>query len=315
MSLIHIRLNFEYECGELLIERIDYLLACNSRQGRHGHFKEAFEERLNAEVVQRRAEEHGAELSVAYFVNIELISRSVKKLDIVRKCLTELRSDKLIKLFRFVKCTLNCLNSVLTTMEFIKCKNFTFFTVIDSFKVTAAADGPVYRICADAEFLLKLFHKVVRTACLTVELIDKSKDGNIAHCAYFKKLACLRLDALCCIDYHNCAVSSHECTVGVLGEVLVTWSVKDIDAVTVILKLHYRRAYGYTTLLLKLHPVGNCMACSCLAFYGACKLYCSAVKKELFCKGCFTCVRMRDNRKSPATLYFVYKFSHILYSN
>ena len=96
VSLIHICLNLEHESGEFLVKGIDYFIACNARQRRHGHFKEAFQKRLDAEVIQSGAEEHGAELTAAHLLDIELVACAVKKLDIVGKCLAKAPAYKLV---------------------------------------------------------------------------------------------------------------------------------------------------------------------------------------------------------------------------
>ena len=282
MRLVHVCLYLEHKSGELFVKRVNYLVTGNSRQRRHGHFKEAFQKRLNAEVIKSRAEEHGAELATAHLLDIKLIACAVKKLNIVRERLTKSGAYELIELFGLIERTLYRLYLVLTTVKLVECEYLTLFTVVNALEVDAAADRPVHWIGADAELVFQLLHEVIGTAGLTVELIYKCKDRDIAHCAYLKKLSRLRLNALCGIDDHNCRVSRHKGTVGVLGKVLVTGRVEYIYAVTLVLKLHDRRAYGYTTLLFKLHPVGHGVPCGGLALNRARKLYRTAVEQELF---------------------------------
>ena len=243
MGLVHVRLNFEHKGGELVGERIDDLVACLARQGRHGHVKEALQKRLNAEVVERRTEEHGAELSVANLIDVKFIACTVEQLNIVAQGPAQLFTDKAVELFGVVKAAFDGLDLVLPTVEFAEGEDLAFFAVVNTLEVDAAADGPVHRICADAELLLQLLHKIVGAACLAVKLIYKGEDGDIAHCAYLKKLSRLRLDALCRVDDHDCAVGSHQGAVSVLGKILVSRSVEDVYAVAVILKLHDRGAY------------------------------------------------------------------------
>ena len=99
MRLIHIRLDLEYKRAEALFEGIYKLLTRNSRQGRGRHLKEMLKERLNAEIVERRAEEYGRKLSVAHSLEVEVKASSVKKLDLLAKLCAKSLSDKRIKLF------------------------------------------------------------------------------------------------------------------------------------------------------------------------------------------------------------------------
>ena len=238
MGLVHVRLDLENKGGELVGERIDDLVAGLARQGRHGHVKKALQKRLNAEVVERRAEEHGAELAVAHLINVEFIACAVEQLNIVAQCPAQLFADETVERFGVVKAAFDSLDLVLTAVELVKGEDLALFAVINTLEVDAAADGPVHRIGADAELLLQLLHKIVGASRLTVELIYKGEDGDIAHCAYLEKLSGLRLDALCRVDDHDRAVGSHQGAVGVLGKVLMSRSVEDVYAVALILKLH-----------------------------------------------------------------------------
>ena len=45
--------------------------------------------------------------------------------------------------------------------------------------------------------------------------------------------------------------------------------IKDVDAVSLIIELEYGRSYRDTSLLLDLHPVGDCVLCRFAALYGS----------------------------------------------
>ena len=79
----------------------------------------------------------------------------------------------------------------------------------------------------------------------------------MAHGADLEQLPGLGLHALGTVNHHDGGVRSHEGTVGILGEVLVTGGVQNVDAVALVLKLHDRAGDGDTTLLFNLHPVGG----------------------------------------------------------
>ena len=119
----------------------------------------------------------------------------------------------------------------------------------------------------------------------------------MTHYADLEQLFGLVLNALRRVNYHYRRVCRHQCTVGILGEVLVSGSVENINAISVVLKLKHRRGYGDTSLLLNLHPVRHSVLGCSLSLYRTGKINSSAVQKELFGKSCLTCVRMRDNRE------------------
>ena len=77
----------------------------------------------------------------------------------------------------------------------------------------------------------------------------------MAHGADLEELPGLGLYALGPVDDHDGGVRGHEGAVGILGEILVARGVQDVDAVTVVLKLHDGGGDGNASLLLDLHPV------------------------------------------------------------
>ena len=83
MRLVHVRLNLEHERREGRRERIYHFVARRARQGRGGHFQEVLKEEFHAEVVQRRAEEYGAEFARANLFQIEVEAGSVEKLHLL----------------------------------------------------------------------------------------------------------------------------------------------------------------------------------------------------------------------------------------
>ena len=48
--------------------------------------------------------------------------------------------------------------------------------------------------------------------------------------------------------------------------------IKDVDAVSLIIELEYGRCYRDTSLLLDLHPVGDCVLCRFASLYGSGKV-------------------------------------------
>ena len=60
------------------------------------------------------------------------------------------------------------------------------------------------------------------------------------------------------IDHDNYAIHRSEGAIGVLGEVLVTRGVENIDFVVAIVETHHRSRHRDTALFLDFHPVGGC---------------------------------------------------------
>lgn len=76
---------------------------------------------------------------------------------------------------------------------------------------------------------LDLLAELERVARFAVHLIDKGKDGDVAQSTDLEELARLRLDALCAVNDHDGAVRGHQCAVRVLGEVLMSRRVEDVE--------------------------------------------------------------------------------------
>ena len=70
-------------------------------------------------------------------------------------------------------------------------------------------------------------------------IVDKYDYGGVAHSAHLHQFACLLLDTLCHIDHYDYAVDGSECTVGVLGKILVTWSVEDVYFIITVVESHH----------------------------------------------------------------------------
>ena len=177
-------------------------------------------------------------------------------------------------------------------------------TVIYTFEFFSGTDRPVDRIRCDSQFIFNIIKKLKRIICITVHLIDKCKNRNMAHYAYLKQLTCLRLYSFACINHHDCGIRRHKCTVSILREILMSRGIQNIDTVSVIVKLQHRRGDRNTSLLLDLHPVRHRMSCCCLSFYGTGKIDGSSVKQELLRQSRLTCIRMGNDSECTPFFYF-----------
>ena len=243
VRLVHIGLYLENKGREARVERVDYIVVRDARQRRHGQLQKLLKEGFNAEVIERRAEEHRTESAASDLFDVKVIARAVKQLNIVGKRFAQTLAYQLVQLLGLVQFALDSADAALPAVEFAEREYFLLLAVIHALELLPAADGPVHRISPDAELVLQLLHEVVRTARLAVELVDKGEYGDVPHGAYLEELAGLRLDALCGVDDHDGGVRRHKRPIRVLGEVLVAGGVEDVDTEALVLKLHNGRGY------------------------------------------------------------------------
>ncbi len=71
-------------------------------------------------------------------------------------------------------------------------------------EIAAAAHRPVHRGGVEGERLLDLVEQVERVAGLAVHLVDEGDDRDVAQAADLEQLSRARLDALRGVDHHHC---------------------------------------------------------------------------------------------------------------
>ena len=297
MSLVHVRLNFEYKGGKIGAEGVDHAAVglAGQRTGRHA--QEFFQKGFDAEVGQRGAEEHRRERTAAHLVHVEFPA-CAEQLHVVHQLPVALFADQR-RDGRIIELDLHLVGPVFAG-DAREEQQLAGAAVIDALELLAAADGPVAGVCLDAKLVFQLVEQVERVLRLAVHLVDEGENGDMAHGADLKQLARLRLDALRAVDDHDGRVRRHQRPVGILREVLMARRVQNVDAEALILELHDGRGHGNTALLFDLHPVGDGCAGIFFALDGAGLCDGSAVEQEFFGQCGFTGVRVRDDRKRPA---------------
>ena len=178
------------------------------------------------------------------------------------------------------------------------------FSVIHALKVMSAADGPVNRAGSDSQYLLNFIQKGIRVSGLSIKLINEGKNGDMSHNTDFKELNGLGLHTLCSVNDHYRTVCRHQGSIGILREILVSRSIQNVNALSVIIKLEHGGGYGNSSFLLNLHPVGNRMLCGLSSLYRSCQVDGTSIEKKLLCKGGFSCVRVGNNRKGSSFFNF-----------
>ena len=288
---VHIRLNLEYKRREIFTHRIDDAAVCLSRKRRSRHLQEMLQENLDTEVRQCGTEEYRGELSFADQLLIELCRRTIEQLDLIHQLCLILLTDELLQLRR-MNINLRRMSKLRTLLRIREGRHLPSRTVVNTLEILSGTDRPVDRAGRDAKLLLNVVEQFEGVVRVTVHLIDKGKNRNMAHDTDLEQLACLCLYSLGCIDDHHGRVRRHQGTVRILREILMSRCIQNIDAVAVIIKLQNGRRDGNTTLLLDLHPVGHRMPCGRLSLYGTGQIDRSAVQQKLLCQGRLTCIRV-----------------------
>ena len=314
MRLVHVCLNLEDEGRESVRTGINALPAGHAGQRRYRHLKKALQKRLYTEVVQGRAEENRTEQSRADRLQVKVISRAVDQLHVIFQCTAQTLPDQLIQPLRLIQAAGHGRDTVLATVELLKRENLLTLAVVYALEVASAADGPVHGIGPDAELLFQFLKQVIGAACLPVQLVDKGEYRDVTHRTDPEQLSGLRLNALRRVDDHYGGIGRHQRPVGVLREVLVARGIKDVDAVTVIFKLHHRRGDGNSSLLLQFHPVGYRVPGGGFSLDRTGHLNRSAVEQEFFRQGRFTGIRVRDDGKGSSSVDFFIQSGHISFN-
>ena len=151
-----------------------------------------------------------------------------------------------------------------------KSRDLLGIAVIYTFEILTTADRPVDRTGTDTQDIFNLIHQFKWISGFPVHLVDEGKNRDLSHDTDLKQLDGLCLNTLRTIDHHDRTVCSHQGTIRILREILMSRSVQDVNAVTVIIKLHNGRSNRNTSLLLDLHPVGNCVLRCFSSLYGTC---------------------------------------------
>jgi len=246
VGLVHVGLNFEDEGRELIAAGVNGLAgqAVHAGQRGGGEAEEVLKEGLDAEVGQRRAEEHGAQLAAQHAVEVKFLGSTVQKLNFVHQLLVQVGGQQ------FVQCGIAQLSlGLLDLLDAVgaavagESKHFAGVAVEHALELLAAADGPVHGVGLDAQNLFDVLHQLEGVAGLAVHLVDEGEDGDMAQGADLEQLDGLGLDALCGVDDHDGGVRRHKRPIRVLGEVLVAGGVEDVDTEALVLKLHNGRGY------------------------------------------------------------------------
>ena len=307
VGLVHVGLDLEDEGRELFAAGVYRLpgQAVHTGQRGGGQAEEILQERLDAEVGQRRAEENGAELAAQHLVQIKFLGGTVQQLDLIGELLVQIGGQQLVQcgIAQLGLGLLDLLDAVGAAVAG-EGQHLAGVAVEHALELLAAADGPVHGVGLDAQDLFDVLHQLKGVAGLAVHLVDEGEDGDVAQGADLEQLNGLGLNALGGVDDHDGRVRRHQGAVGILREVLMARRVQDVDTLARIVELQHRGGHGNTALLLDVHPVRNGVLGALLALDGTCLVDGSTVQQQLFGQRGLAGVGVADDRKRPTALDF-----------
>ena len=180
-----------------MLVRIDLAHIGGLRARRRREDGERIEQVLDAEILQRRTEEHRRQMALAEAVEIETLAGVLDQ----RQLLLDRRhvEHRVVGRERreVERLTLDRL-AVLADQPHLAARD-----VVGAGEIAAAADRPGHRRGIERQRLLDLVEQIERIAALAVHLVDEGDDRNVAQAADLEQLAGARLDALGGVDHHH----------------------------------------------------------------------------------------------------------------
>ena len=170
-------------------------------------------------------------------------------------------------------------------------------------ELLTAADRPVDSPGGQLEFRFNFIQKRQGLPAGTIHLVDEGEDRDLAHPTHLKQLPRLRLQALGGVLEHHGVIGRRQGAIGVLGEVLVTRRVEQVDRGGVVVELQHRRSDRDAPLFFQLHPVGGHLALLAAGLHRTGLLNRTAVQQQLFRQGCLASIRMGNDREVAATIH------------
>jgi hypothetical protein len=212
---VHVRLDLEDDAGELRLVGLDDPLDRGPRRGRRRQVDERVEHLADAEVVDRRAEEHRRLLAGEEGLPVERRRRVAQELHVDggllvfgAEALGELGVVEALD-----RLVVACCGAIRASGE----DPHPFLAQVHhAVEALAHADRPREGHDAHAELALDLVHERERLLHLAVHLVDEGEDRRLAGAADLQQPPRLRLDAIGGVDDHQRRVDGGEDAVGVL---------------------------------------------------------------------------------------------------
>ena len=299
MPRIHVRLDFENETGKSGIFGRNGAVANAVRPGRGGMLEETIEHQLDTEVVHGAAEKDRRGFAREHGGGVKRIAGVLEHVQF----LSDFLEGGVIKPFtddRIRKIADGNGRAILAADGPFEQVHLMLMPVEDAFEIRAVADGPNNGKGFEIQDALEFIEQGERFPRGAVALVHERKDGDAALTTDFKELAGLSFDTFTGIDDHDHGIDGGEHAISVLGKILVTGSIEEIDAVAVVIKLQDGGTDGDAALAFELHPVGRGGALIFARGDRAGELHRATIEQELFGERRFAGVGMRDDGKRAA---------------
>ena len=255
---VHVGLDLEHHAAELGLVGLHQALHRRARRRRRREVDQRVEHLLDAEIVDRRAEEHRRLAAGQEFGLVERRCRGLQQLDVVVGMAPF--GAEALAIERVVQALEHLVVVALPVFARREHPHALLAQIHHAVEVLAHADRPGERHHLHAEFALDLLHQRQRLLHFAVHLVDEGDDGRVAQAADFEQLDGLRLDALGGVDHHHRRIHRGQHAVGVFRKVLVAGRIEQVDDAIAVFHLHHARCHRDAALLLDLHPVGGGMA-------------------------------------------------------
>ena len=294
MRLVHVRLDLEHDAGERCVERTWIAFAVEAGRRRRHEIDHRVENHANAEVRERRAEEHRRQFASLEPLPVEAAIHHVEQLDAL------LRLEPKIAFFLLGASRVDDLLGSLVGAAGGACvaNEVAVGAIDETAEPIGLTDRPVHRHRLEDELLLDLVKQFERVTTRAIPLVDEGDDRDLPIAADLEQFAGLGFDAFRTVEHHDRGVGCREHAVGVLGEVAVARRVEQVQDLLAIGELEHGRGDRDAALLLELHPVrgGGSTIALCLHRPGTAGED-TAVEQELLGERGLARVGMRDDRE------------------
>ena len=156
------------------------------------------EQIADAEVLQRRAEEHRAQMAFAERVQVERLAGVAHQIELAGD-----RGGVEIGIERRDLGDAHLAQRAGLAGVAFEQPHAAALDLDGADEIAAAPDRPVHRRGVERQRLLDLVEQVERIAALAVHLVDEGDDRDVAQPADLEQLAGARLDALGGVDHHD----------------------------------------------------------------------------------------------------------------
>ena len=272
--------------------------------GRGCNADKGFEQLPNTEVINCRAEEHGRQQTLQVQIPVKRLKKFGHHLQILFQ-LCRIASTDILAQLGVIERQVDTLGNVLPIDLLEECKALVI-DIVNTLERVATTNREREGAHCNLQLLLNLLQELKRLLTGAVEFIHKDHHRGRAHTADIHQFASLALHTLRAVNHNDYSIYGGQRAVGILGKVLVTRGVENVDFRTLILELHNRSSHRDTPLSLNLHKVGGCGFLDFVALHSTRHVDSTTKKQQLLGECSLTRVRVRNNGERAPAFYFIY---------